>query len=251
MYLLEVKGVMKFFGGISALNSVDFQIDRGEIVGLIGPNGAGKTTLFNVISGVHRPEKGEIRFNGENITGMKPHIIAAKGIARTFQITQSFGMMSVFENILTGAVFGNEKRASLKDASKEVERVLKMTQLEEKALVKAESLTAPEARKLEFARAIAARPDLILLDEVMAGLRPAEIEESIKLVMKVRDELGITIFMVEHIMKTIMKISDRIVVLEYGRQIAKGTPKEVSEDADVIKAYLGEDRTGDEYRAKG
>ena len=251
MYLLEFTGVKKCFGGIIALNSVDFCISTGEIVGLIGPNGAGKTTLFNVISGVHGPEEGEIRFKGRNITKMKPHRIAAKGIARTFQITQSFGMMNVFENILVGAVFGNKRKASLKDAAKEVEHVLEMAQLQEKAFVPAESLTAPEARKLEFARAIAARPDLILLDEVMAGLRPAEVDEAMKLIIRIRDEMGITIFMIEHIMKSIMNISDRIIVLDSGREIAEGTPKEVSKNPDVIKAYLGEDEVGDEYHFKG
>ena len=250
MYLLEVIGAKKSFGGVTALSNVGFHINTGEIVGLIGPNGAGKTTLFNVISGVHVPEKGKIRFKGSNITKMKPHNIARKGIARTFQITQSFGMMTVFENIMAGAVFGNEKKIHLKDAADEVERVMELTRLKEKARVPAESLTAPETRRLELARAIAARPELLLLDEVMAGLRPAEVNESMRLLLKIRDEMGMTIFMVEHIMKSIMNISDRIIVLEYGRQIAEGSPKEVSENPDVIKAYLGESEIGDEYHVK-
>ncbi len=239
MHLLEGIRVKKAFGGVAALNGVDFHIDSGEIVGLIGPNGAGKTTLFNVISGIHVPEEGVIKLKGKNITRMKPHKIARKGIARTFQITQPLAMMSVLQNIIVGALFGNERRMNLKEATNEAERIIEFTHLKNKASVTADNLTAPEARRLELARGLAAAPELLLLDEVMAGLRPSEINEAMELIRKIRDEMRITIFMVEHIMKSILNISDRVIVLEYGRRIADGRPREVSENPAVIKAYLG------------
>ena len=239
MHLLEVEDIKKQFGGVAALNGVTFHIDSGEIVGLIGPNGAGKTTLFNVISGIYLPDRGLVKFVGRNITKMKPHNIARRGIARTFQISQSFGMMSVIENIMAGVIFGNEQKIGLRRAAEKAEKIMEITHLEDKAHIPADNLTAPEVRRLELGRAIAAEPVLLLLDEVMGGLRPYEINEAMELILKVRDEMKVTIFMIEHIMKSIMNLSDRVIVLDYGLQIAEGTPKEVSENPEVITAYLG------------
>ena len=246
MHLLEVEDIGKQFGGVAAVNGVTFHIDAGEIVGLIGPNGAGKTTLFNLISGIHLPDRGRVKFDGKSITKMKPHNIARRGIARTFQISQSFGMMSVIENIMAGVIFGNEQKIGLRSAVAKAEVVMEITHLQDKANTPADNLTAPEIRRLELGRAIAAEPVLLLLDEVMGGLRPFEIDETMDLIRKVRDEMKVTIFMIEHIMKSIMNLSDRVIVLDYGLQIAEGTPKEVSENPEVITAYLGTGEMKDE-----
>jgi len=240
MHLLEGQNVSKHFGGITALSNVSFHADEGEIVGLIGPNGAGKTTLFNVICCVYPPDSGVIKFKGAKITGLKPHHVCRRGIARTFQITKSFANMSVRENIMVGSLFGKESKGSLKIAREEATRLMEFTGLIGKADIPAGSLISADARKLELARALAAKPEVLLLDEVMAGLTPSEVAEAMKLIQRLRGEMGITIFMVEHIMKSVMGVSDRIIVLESGRQIAEGTPKEVSENPAVIEAYLGE-----------
>jgi len=242
MRFLEAENVSKHFGGVAALINVSFHVDKGEIVGLIGPNGAGKTTLFNVICCVYTPDNGIIKLNGSKITGLKPHQICRKGIARTFQITKSFGNMSVRENIMIGSLFGKGKQGTLRIASEEAMQILEYTGLIGKADIPARSLISADARRLELARALAAKPDILLLDEVMAGLNPSEVAEAMKLIQRLRNEMGITIFMVEHIMKSIMGISDRIIVIESGRQIAEGTPKDVRENSAVIKAYLGEAR---------
>ena len=242
MHLLEGQNVSKHFGGITALSNVSFHADEGEIVGLIGPNGAGKTTLFNVICCVYPPDSGVIKFKGAKITGLKPHHVCRRGIARTFQITKSFANMSVRENIMVGSLFGKESKGSLKIAREEATRLMEFTGLIGKADIPAGSLISADARKLELARALAAKPEVLLLDEVMAGLTPSEVAEAMKLIQRLRGEMGITIFMVEHIMKSVMGVSDRIIVLESGRQIAEGTPKEVSENPAVIGAYLGKAR---------
>ncbi len=240
MHLLEGQEVSKHFGGIAALSNVSFHVDEGEIVGLIGPNGAGKTTLFNVICCTYPVDSGSIKFKGSKITGLKPHQVCRRGIARTFQITRSFANMSVRQNIMVGSLFGKESLGSIKIAQEEAKRLMEFTGLVGKADISAGSLFSADARRLELARALAAKPEILLLDEVMAGLNPSEVAEAMKLIQRLRDEMGITVFMVEHIMKSVMGISDRIVVLASGRQIAEGTPKEVSENPAVIKAYLGE-----------
>ncbi len=242
MHLLEGQDVSKHFGGIAALSNVTFHVDEGEIVGLIGPNGAGKTTIYNVICCTYTPDSGIIKFKGSKITRLKPHQVCRKGIARTFQITKSFANMSVQENIMIGALFGKERAGSLRVAREEATRLMEFTGLIGKAAVPAGSLISADARRLEFARALAAKPELLLLDEVMAGLNPSEVAEAMKLIQRLRNEMGITILMVEHIMKSVMGISDRVIVLESGQQIAEGTPKEVSENPAVIEAYLGEVR---------
>jgi len=240
MRLLEAENVSKHFGGVAALRGVSFHVDEGEIVGLIGPNGAGKTTLFNVICCVYPPDSGIVKFKGAKITGLRPHQICRKGIARTFQISRSFVNMSVRENIMIGSLFGKESQGSLRIAGEEATQLMEFTGLIGKADTPAGSLISADVRRLELARALAAKPEILLLDEVMAGLNPSEVAEAMKLIQRLRDEMGITIFMVEHIMKSVMGISDRIVVLESGQQIAEGTPKEISENPAVIEAYLGE-----------
>lgn len=240
MHLLEGQDVSKHFGGIAALSHVSFHVDEGEIVGLIGPNGAGKTTLFNVICCVYPLDSGIIEFKGSKICGLKPHRVCGRGIARTFQLTKSFVNMSVSENIMVGSLFGKEGGRSLKIAREEAMRLMEFTGLTGKADVSAGGLISADARRLELARALAAKPELLLLDEVMAGLNPSEVAEAMKLIQKLRNEMGITILMVEHIMKSVMGISDRIIVLGSGQQIAEGTPEEISKNPAVIEAYLGE-----------
>ena len=235
MKLLEVKSVTKRFGGLTAVNSVDMNIKKGEIVGLIGPNGAGKTTLFNCIAGYYQPDAGEIWFNGIRIDGMKPHEICTKRIGRTFQIVKILNKLTVLDNVMVGAFLHN-KNVSL--AKKKAMEILNFCNLRNVSDVKGSDLTIGDKKRVEVARTIATDPKLILFDEVMAGLNPKEGQEAINLIYKVRD-LGITILMVEHVMEIIMPISDRIVVLELGRKIMEGTADEVSKNEKVINAYLG------------
>ena len=242
MRLLEAENVSTHFGGVAALSNVSFHVNEGEIGGLIGPNGAGKTTLFNLICCVYPPDSGTIKLRGAKGTGLKPHQVCRRGVARTFQVTKSFVNMSVRDNIMIGSLFGKESQGSLKIAGEEARRLVEFTGLMGKADILAGSLISADARRLELARALAAKPEILLLDEVMAGLNPSEVAEAMELIQRLRNEMGITIFMVEHIMKSVMGVSDRIIVLESGRQIAEGTPKEVSENPVVIEAYLGEAR---------
>jgi branched-chain amino acid transport system ATP-binding protein len=214
-------------------------VSQGEIVGLIGPNGAGKTTLFNLISGAIPPKSGVISFKGENITGLKPHQICKRGVARTFQSTKLFAEMTVFENVLLAAMFGKPSAIPRSEAEGEVLALLDFVELSAVGTRPANDLPVAMQKRLEVARALATQPELILLDEVMAGLNPTEVTETMALIAKIRDT-GVTIFMIEHVMQAIMSVCDRIIVFHNGRKIAEGLPNEVAVNPTVIEIYLGE-----------
>jgi branched-chain amino acid transport system ATP-binding protein len=236
--MLEGVNVSKFFGGLAALKNVSFSLSMGEIVGLIGPNGAGKTTLFNVITGFTPPSSGIIRFKGRKISGLKPHKICKLGIARTYQIVKPFSNLTVLENVVVGMVSGR-KKLSLSKARSEALEILKLVGLENKEYVQAKNLTLMDKKMLELARALATEPEVLLLDEVCAGLNPAEIHRAVQLIKNLQKQ-GLTIFWIEHIMRAIMTVADRIIVLHHGEKIAEGTPREIANDSKVIDAYLGE-----------
>ncbi|MBN2074816.1 MAG: ABC transporter ATP-binding protein [Dehalococcoidales bacterium] len=238
MSMLEGKGVTRHFGGLTAVSNVDFNVERGEIVGLIGPNGAGKTTLFNLVSAALSTQQGTITFKDIKITGMKPHQICRLGIARTFQSVKIFPNVSVLENVLLGALFGKSTSTSSDATFKEVEEILDFVGLSAIKLNQAKGLTLVNQKRVEVARALATDPELLLLDELMAGLNHTEISETMGMVSRIRDK-GITILMIEHVMKAIMSICDRIIVLHHGETIAVGTPEEVSTSKKVIEVYLG------------
>jgi len=236
---LEGRTITKYFGGLAAVFRVDFEVRPGEIFGLIGPNGAGKTTLFRVISGVYPPNEGRVYFKGQDITGLKPHQICHKGITSTHQIVRPFAEMTVLDNVLVGVYFGRGgagKRAH--QARAEAMALMEFTGLAPKAHHLARNLTLAERKRLEVARALATKPEVLLLDEVVAGLNPTETVRMMALVQELRQQ-GITIFMVEHVMKAVMGICDRIMVLHHGEKIAEGTPQEIARNPQVIEAYLG------------
>jgi branched-chain amino acid transport system ATP-binding protein len=237
---LELKGVTKRFQGVAAVDNVTFEVGKGEIVGIIGPNGAGKTTLLNCISGVYRLDGGDIRWGGASIAGMAPHRVAALGIGRTFQIVKPFGSMTVRENAAVGALFGNaEGRPALKQAFEKADDVLELVGLKGKAGMQVTSLTIPDRKRLEVARAVAARPHLLLLDEVMAGLNNVEIDEALEMVRAVH-ATGVTVLLIEHVMRVIVGVCRRAIVLNFGQVLAQGEPEAVLRDERVIEAYLGE-----------
>jgi branched-chain amino acid transport system ATP-binding protein len=240
MPILEGEGVTKYFGGLGAVSNVDFYVDRGEILGLIGPNGAGKTTLFNLISAALPLSSGEIRFKGQRLNGLKPHQICKMGIARTFQETKVFANMAVLQNVLVGAFFGSLKRVTQAEAAGEAAQALESVGLSSMTMTPVKDLTLVNQKRVEVARALATKPELLLLDELMAGLNPAEVSEAMELVKRIRNK-GITIFMVEHVMKAIMGICGRIMVLHHGEKIAEGTCNEISCNRTVIDIYLGEE----------
>ncbi len=239
MRLLEGEKVSKSFAGLTAVFKVDFHIDEGEIVGLIGPNGAGKTTLFNLVSGAYPLSAGTTRFRGEKISGLKPNQICRRGIARTFQLIKLFSDMTVLENVLLGSLFGPPKPAGESDAMRESRELLEFVGLSSDESTPAQELTLAKQKRLEVARGLATKPKLLLLDEFMAGLNLSEVSLAMELVMRIR-ERGITIFMIEHVMKAIMAVCDRIMVLDHGAKIAEGTPEEIAADRRVIEVYLGE-----------
>ncbi len=239
MPILRGEKVTKYFGGLGALNQVDFEVHEGEVVGLIGPNGAGKTTLFNVISGALSTTKGEISYRGKKITGLKPDQICKKGVARTFQSAKLFGGLTVLENTLAASLFGSKRRISVLDAEREAAELLEFLELADLRDKLAKDLPIGSRKRLEIARALATKPDLLMLDEVMAGLNPAEVADAMDLISKIRKK-GITIFMIEHVMKAIMNICDRIIVLHHGSKIFEGTPAQVTTSRKVVEVYLGE-----------
>ncbi|MGQ9676132.1 MAG: ABC transporter ATP-binding protein [Chloroflexota bacterium] len=237
MAILEVRGVVKRFGGLTAVKNVSFELQQGEILGLIGPNGAGKTTLFNCIAGVYPLESGEILFKGQNIAGLPPNKICHLGIARTFQVVKPFETISVFDNVVVGGFCRAKSRAEAELAAREA---LEITRFGSRAVMQAQNLTVAGLKRLELARALATRPELLLLDEVVAGCNPKESDELVEIIRDVR-ERGVTILIIEHVMKALMALSDRVVVLHNGELIANGTPAQIALDENVVKAYLGDD----------
>jgi len=237
--ILEGSAVTKHFGGLAAVSGVDFAVDRGDVVGLIGPNGAGKTTLFNLISGALVPESGTIRFQEHNITGLKPHLICRKGLARTFQSVRIFPHLSAHANVQVAALFGRADRMTVAEADREAVELLEFVGLSGMGAVPAKDLKLPSQKRLEVARALATKPQLLLLDELMAGLNQTEVAETMDLAHRIR-ERGVTLFLIEHVMKAIMGICDRIIVLHHGKKIAEGTPQDIATSRTVVEVYLGE-----------
>jgi branched-chain amino acid transport system ATP-binding protein len=236
MAVLECRDVSMDFGALAAVDMVSFTLGSGEILGMIGPNGAGKTTLFNCIVGLYRPTRGRIMLDGKDITGMKPHKVCRLGLAKTSQIMEPFRAMTVFENVLVGALHGG--RMPMAEAAREAQKVIQFVGLAEQSHKLSGAISVPARRRLELARALATGAKVLLLDENMAGLNPFEIDEALDLLRKIRDS-GKSLVVVEHIMRAVMGISDRIVVLNYGEKIAEGSPDSVAKDQHVIEAYLG------------
>ncbi len=238
MALLEVRAIGKSFRGLRAVHDVSFDVDDGAIAAMIGPNGAGKTTCFNLIAGVFAPDTGEVSLGGRRITGLRPHEICRAGIGRTFQVVKPFPQMTVLDNVVVGAL---NAAPTVADAQREARRVLELLHLDGKARLLAASLTLPERKRLEVARAMATRPRLLLLDEVMAGLRPTEVDEMVGVFRRINRETGLTILLIEHVMRAVMALAANVVVLHHGEKICQGTPAEVVRDPAVLECYLGEE----------
>jgi len=237
--ILEVKRLTKAFGGLVAIKRLDLIVHEGEIMGLIGPNGSGKTTSFNLISGFLKPDEGVVAFAGRDITGLKPHKICHIGVARTFQLTRPFAGMTALQNVMIGRMYGGDPIGSMRKAEEECEGLLQFVGLGGRAKFLVSSFGVVDRKRLEVARALATKPKLLLLDEMMSGLNPTEMEEAIRLVQAIGAK-GITLMVVEHVMKAIIDLSHRLVVLNYGEKIAEGEPREVLKNPTVVEAYLGE-----------
>jgi len=239
MSYLKVDGLSKSFGGLKAVQGVSFDVESGEIIGIIGPNGSGKTTTLNLLTGFLKPNAGKIIFKGEDVAGLPRNQVCRKGIARTFQIIKPFLEFTALENVMVGRVYGQEPAKNLKVAAEESKSLLEMVGLLRKAEILAKDLTLMERKRLELARALATRPQLLLLDELMAGLNHAEAGEAMDLIRNIKNDLNLTILIVEHIVKAIVGLSDRIVVLNMGQKIAEGLPQEIIHNPQVIDVYLG------------
>lgn len=249
MAILEGTNVTKNFGGLTAVDQVDFELEPGEIVGLIGPNGAGKTTLINCITGTLPTSSGQVRFQGQTITGLHPHEIARLGISRTYQIVKPFRSLTVLDNVMVGALFGAKGlRRTMGEARARAEEVIEFVGVDHLKDQPADELNVPGMKRLEMAKALAMEPEVLLLDEVMAGLNPTEVDDAVRLIKQIRDS-GVTILVIEHVMRAIRQVSDRVFVLHHGQKIADGTPQDVMSDDQVIKAYLGSRYAGGKRQA--